>query len=208
MSENTASLPAFVISILVLQKKEAGISYPKLIQFQSEFFFQLHQCLILLRHHLELLHTTYCTNRFCRCTHPYRHHHFTILQPATEIILQLRNQCRKVLCSNLIIHYNFKSGRVIEQHRTKHLHAFCDSHLLFRQLTCILLPIIIQIPFIEVRVLFRLLYSGNMSYSCILRGLIALRILDRYAQTGHLHHRNLSFLFGNRRNSCARQRSG
>ena len=38
MSENTASLPAFVISILVLQKKEAGISYPKLIQFQSEFF--------------------------------------------------------------------------------------------------------------------------------------------------------------------------
>ena len=36
MSENTASLPAFVISILVLQKKEAGISYPKLIQFQSE----------------------------------------------------------------------------------------------------------------------------------------------------------------------------
>ncbi len=40
------------------------------------------------------------------------------------------------------------------------------------------------------------------------RGLIALRILDRYAQAGHLHHRNLSFLFGNRRNSCARQRSG
>ena len=47
-----------------------------------------------------------------------------------------------------------------------------------------------------------------MSYSCILRGLITLRILDRYAQAGHLHHRNLSFLFGNRRNSCARQRSG
>jgi len=34
--------------------------------------------------------------------------------------------------------------------------------------------------------------------------LITLRILDRYAQAGHLHHRNLSFLFGNRRNSCAR----
>ena len=53
-----------------------------------------------------------------------------------------------------------------------------------------------------------MLHSGNMSYSCILRGLITLRILDRYAQAGHLHHRNLSFLFGNRRNSCARQRSG
>lgn len=82
-----------------------------------------------------------------------------------------------------------------------------DKILFFRQLTGIFLPVIIQIPIIENKIFFRLLYSGNMSGNCILRCLIALRILDRHAQTRHLHHRNFPFFLDSRGNSRSLRRS-